>query len=518
MQNSSFLTLFKEFETKEITPKEMSIIDENCNYLGISTKLLMENAGKAVCEEIIRERGDINNNTIFIFAGTGNNGGDAFVTARHLSYYTPKIYVLLLGDSSQIRTEISKYNWNALEKMKYSITRLEITEPDQLDSLRENILSAHILIDGLLGTGIKGKLREPISSAIDLINESKNFKVAIDIPSGLDPLDGEVHHKAVEADLTVTFHKLKVGLKNNEKYVGKLVVSEIGIPPEAEFLVGSGDLKYLIEPRPPYSHKGDFGRILVIGGSYYYTGAPALVGLAAYRTGADLVIIAAPEKITSNLRNFSPNLIIRDLPGNFLTEESLPIIDNLLNWSNSVAIGPGLGTEKETLDTVLKIIQRSQEINIPLVIDADAFKSIALDLSVLSSSQIVLTPHQGEFKIITGIDLTDKDLLTKIKKVIEKAKELGVTILLKGHEDIISDGNKFKINLTGCPAMTVGGSGDVLTGIVSCLIGQKINVFESATTAAFINGIAGELASKKYFGNHIVATDLLEQIPEAMKV
>lgn len=496
----------------------MAVIDENCSYLGIPTELLMENAGKAISQEIIREISDISKKTIFIFAGTGNNGGDAFVAARHLSYYKPKINVFLLGHSSQIRTEISKRNWNALEQMKFSISKFEIINPNQLNSIREKILSADIIIDGLLGTGVKGKLREPISTAIDLINESKALKVAIDVPSGLDPLNGNIHDKAIEANLTITFHKLKIGLKNNEKYIGKLVISEIGIPPEAEFIVGTGDVKFLERSRDPHSHKGDFGKILVIGGGKYYTGAPALVGLAAYRTGADLVIIATPEKIASNLRSYSPNLIVRDLPGDILSEESIPHIDNLLPWATSVAIGPGLGNESSTLKTVIEIVQKIQKNNIPLVIDADALKAIALDLKVLSKSNIILTPHEGEFKILTGIDLKDLSLSTKIQKVIDSAKEMRVTILLKGHEDIISDGKKFKINLSGCPAMTVGGTGDVLTGISSCLIGQKIDIFESAVSAAFINGKAGELASKKYFGNHIMATDLLELIPEAMKV
>ena len=512
------LLLFKKYEIKEITPKQMAVIDENCSYLGISTELLMENAGKAVSQEIIREISDISDKTIFIFAGTGNNGGDAFVTARHLSHFKPKINVLLIGHSSQIRTEISKKNWNALGKMKYSVSKFEIINSNQLDSLKENILSADILIDGLLGTGIREKLREPVSTAIDLINEFKGLKVAIDIPSGLDPLDGNIHDKAVEANLTITFHKLKIGLKNNEKYVGKLVISEIGIPPEAEFLVGTGDVKFLGRSRDPHSHKGDFGKVLVIGGGKFYTGAPALVGLAAYRTGADLVIIATPEKVAPNLRSYSPNLIVRDLPGDILSEEAIPNIEKLLPWATSVAIGPGLGDEDSTLKTVVEVIKKIQKENIPLVIDADALKAIALDLKILSKSQIVLTPHEGEFKKLTGIDLTNMVLPVKIQNVIDSAKKMGVTILLKGHEDIISDGKKFKINITGCPAMTVGGTGDVLTGITACLIGQKLNTFDSAVAAAFINGKAGELASEKYFGNHIMATDLLELIPKAMKI
>ncbi|MHA1378728.1 MAG: NAD(P)H-hydrate dehydratase [Candidatus Helarchaeota archaeon] len=518
MENFSIFSFLKDYEREEITPKEMAIIDRNCTYLGIPASLLMENAGRAVCQNLLLEKKEVKENIIYIFAGTGNNGGDAFVAARHLSYYKPKINVLLLGKSSQIRTETSKMNWNALERMQFSINRLEITNTSQLENIKNEILSADILIDGLLGTGIRGRLREPISSVIDLINNSKGFKISIDIPSGLDPLNGTVHDKAVRADITITFHKKKIGLKNNEEYVGKLVVSEIGIPIEAEFIVGSGDLQYLTRPRKLHSHKGDFGKVLVIGGSKFYTGAPALVGLAAYRAGADLVIITAPEKITNNLRNFSPNLIVRDLPGNILTEAAMPLIEKLINWSSSVAIGPGLGVEKETVQAVLKIVEKTQKLNIPLVIDADALKAISTNLDKLITSQIVLTPHQGEFQIISGSDLTNFDLKTKVTSVVEFAKKIGVTILLKGHEDIVSNGKNIKINLTGTPAMTVGGTGDVLTGIIACLIGQKIDVFEAAASAAFINGRAGELASKKYYGNHLMATDLIDLIPKAMKI
>ncbi len=503
---------------KEITPREMSIIDENCSYLGIPTSLLMENAGKAIFEGIKREKPDFNDISIFIFAGTGNNGGDAFVAARHLSKCYPRIKVLLLGQSLQIRTEIAKKNWNILKKMKYSVQTQEISYINELEALRGEILSADIIIDGLLGTGIKGKLREPISSAIDLINESKAFKISIDIPSGLDPLNGKIQDKAVKPDVTITFHKIKKGLKNNKEHVGRLIISEIGIPPEAEMVAGSGDLKFLTQPRKPHSHKGDFGKILVIGGGSHYSGAPALVGLAALRTGSDLVIISAPEKITPNLRNYSPNLIVRDLSGDILSADALPQLEKLLYWSTAVAIGPGLGTEEITLKTILKIIQTAQDRDIPLVIDADALKALALDLKILTRPNIVLTPHEGEFQIMTGISLASLDLVEKTRTVIEFAKKLDVTIILKGHEDIISNGKRFKLNLTGCPAMTVGGTGDVLTGIVSCLLGQGLDVFESSAVASYINGLAGELASKIHYGNHILATDLIKNIPKAMKI
>ncbi len=502
-----------------ISSEDMAIIDENSNYLGISTILLMENAGRELAR-VLQSKFDLKSKTILIFAGTGNNGGDGFVLARHLSTSCKAIKVILVGDPNKLRTEITRQNWFAIKNMDFSI-QIQIIR-DSSDFLDLGIEKEEfIIVDALLGTGVQGKIREPIASGIKLINSSNVKKISIDIPSGMNPDTGEISDIAVKSDITVTFHKIKKGLLKNKLYSGELITVEIGIPPEAEFIVGPGDLRLILKGRPSESHKGDFGKVLVIGGAggEYYSGAPALSGLAAIRTGADLVNLAAAKSISNVIRGYSPDLIVRDLPGDHLSEKALKTLNPLLEWASAVIIGPGLGTDPETLETILLLLKKIHSLKVPVLVDADAIKAMANDNTILSGIPAVITPHFGEYKILTGIDLSKiNDSLERLKTVHKSAKELGITLLVKGKEDFISDGIHAKINRTGTPAMTVGGTGDVLSGIVGCLLSQNFLPFRAANAGAFINGLAGEFAEKARFGPHITASDLLEFIPKAMNL
>jgi len=501
-----------------ISSEEMTIIDENTNFLGVPTTLLMENAGRELAR-VIQTKMDVNNKSIIVFAGTGNNGGDSFVFARHISKFAKKVQVVLIGDSSKIRTPESKLNWAVLLNMAFSIKISVIQDSSELRDLR--IDNSDIIIDGLLGTGVQGKIREPIAGAINYINALEGFKIAVDIPSGMNPDTGIVEDISVKADLTVTFHKIKQGLVKNKEYTGEIVPVDIGIPLEAEFIVGPGDLRFVIKKRPAESHKGDFGKILVIGGGggNYYSGAPALVGLAALITGADLVNIAAPSSISATIRTYSPDLIVRDLPGEKLSESAIEPLGPLLEWATAIIIGPGLGLEPETAETILAILEQIHIRKKPVVVDADAIKAMAGNKKILKGTPAVLTPHFGEYKILTGTDLMPiEDSYERLQIVQNSAKEFGFTLLVKGKEDLISDGKTSKMNRTHTPAMTVGGTGDVLSGIVGCLLGQNFPPFRSANAGAFINGLAGKYAEEEKYGPHIVATDLLKFIPKAMRL
>lgn len=501
-----------------ISPEEMAIIDENTNYLGIPTTLLMENAGRELVR-VVQSKVNPQNKLIVIFAGTGNNGGDSFVFARHIARQAKKVSVILVGDSTKIRTAESKLNWAALLNMEHSVNLKVIQDSSDFKKLK--IGSPDIVVDGLLGTGVQGKIREPIASAISLINSLKGFKVAIDIPSGFNPETGAVEDLAVKADLTVTFHKIKTGLVKNKEYAGEIVPVDIGIPPEAEFIVGPGDMRFVIKDRPSESHKGDFGKILVIGGGggKYYSGAPSLAGLAALVTGADLVNIAAPSSVSATIRGYSPDLIVRDLPGNYLSAAAIEPLEPLLKWASAIIIGPGLGLEPETAETILVILDKIRELKVPVVVDADAIKAMSGNKTLLNGTPAVITPHFGEYQILTGINLsTQKDSYERLQIVRNSAKELGITLLVKGKDDLISDGQSAKLNRTHTPAMTVGGTGDVLSGIVGCLLGQNYPPFRAATAGAFINGLAGKYSEKDRNGPHIVATDLLKFIPKAMQL
>ncbi len=504
--------------TEYISTEDMAIIDENSSYLGIDTVLLMENAGGQIAKVLI-SKFDVKNKSILIFAGTGNNGGDSFVFARHICSKCKEVHLILIGNPNKIRTNEAKTNWFALQNMDFSIQIDVIRDTSDFNTLQ--IGNHDIIVDALLGTGVRGKIREPVASAIKLINDLQGIKVAVDVPSGMNPDTGKVHEFAVKADITISFHKIKRGLTKNVQYTGEIIPVSIGIPPEAEFIVGPGDLRVILKRRPAISHKGDFGKILIIGGGggEYYSGAPALAGLATLRTGADLVNIAAPSSVANVIRSYSPDLIVRDLPGDYLSEDSIAPLEALLEWATAVVIGPGLGVQPETSEVILKLLERILILKRPVVVDADAIKAMAQNNTILRGVPGVITPHLGEYKILTGIDLSKiKDTRERLRIVKESAKKLGVTLLVKGHEDLISDGVYAKINRTGTPAMTVGGTGDVLSGIVGCLLGQNYPPIRAANAGAFINGLAGELAEKSFHGPHITASDLINFIPKAMNL
>ena len=211
----------------DITVRQMMQIEENGHRMGFLRKLMMENAGAAVVRYLSEKFSDISSKKILVFAGLGNNGGDAFVIARHLSGFGSNVIVVLLGSPDKIRTEEAQSNWKILEKMN-SVDLIFASDVSELD------ITADIVVDGILGTGIAGKIREPYASAIDLINKLKSFKVAVDVPSGLDPDTGNTIDKCVKADVTITFHKMKVGMRKRRDICGTILVEKIGIPPEAE--------------------------------------------------------------------------------------------------------------------------------------------------------------------------------------------------------------------------------------------------------------------------------------------
>lgn len=217
---------------KPITSEQMYQIEENGHsVLGMHRFLMMENAGHGLADFIVRKFKHLKNKRMVAVCGTGNNGGDGFVASRHLAGYRAKITVILLGNPSDLKSEEARLNWSIIKKMD----SIDIIFGKELtDEMRGRIAKAHIILDAIFGTGIKGVIREPYASAIDEINKSKAFVLAVDVPSGFDPNTGQIHEKCIEADATVTFHRLKVGLTTGKKYTGPVHVEWIGIPPEAE--------------------------------------------------------------------------------------------------------------------------------------------------------------------------------------------------------------------------------------------------------------------------------------------
>jgi len=490
-----------------ITSREMRALELNSEYFGVSRLQLMENAGQIIANEIA-VRFKPNKTNIAIFCGLGGNGGDGFVATRHLTCLGFKVNVILAGKSANIREEPSQKNWRALQSLKDVILIHEVYDSSIIPTIK-----ADVVVDALLGIGLKGALRPPILQLVKKINETKAFRVSVDVPTGINSDSGEVLGEAVKADLTVTFHKAKPGLLKAKKHAGEIIKRDIGLPSEFEGFAGPGDVSLIVKPRCAESHKGDFGKLMIVGGSEVFSGAPALVALAALRTGVDVAYVVAPHKTAYAISSMSPNLITVKLEGDHLSPHNVPVIKRYLEMSTAVVMGPGLGLHKETRVAVEAIVDAVEKANVPLLLDADGLKAFA-KFKRKVRIPLVLTPHAGEYQILTGKEPSEK-LEQRRVEVQTAAEKLSATILLKGHVDVVSDGKRVKINSTGNPGMTVGGTGDVLSGVVGAFLAQKADSFEAAVAGAFINGAAGDFVREEK-GYHMVPTDILDWIPKVV--
>ena len=471
----------------------MRAVEMNAEYLGVTRLIIMENAGKSVAKAVmgVSKPGK----KIVITCGTGGNGGDGFVAARHLTHEGFNVEVHLLGRPENIRSDEASVNWRILKNMAESVRIKEISDSTEIKSLK-----AEVIVDALIGTGVRGALSSPMKEMVKAINESNATVIAVDIPTGIESETGDVHGEAVRGNMTLTFHKPKTGLDKALEYTGKIVVCPIGIPPESETYAGPGDVYIAQKRRTASSHKGDFGRLLVVGGSEMYSGAPALTAMGAYAVGVDIVYVAAPEVVAPIIAGFSSSLITLKLKGSRLSRKNLGTVLEFIDKVDAVAIGPGLGMHEETAAAVCTLLDEVKEAGIPVLLDADGLKAFPEWGGKMETA--VFTPHRGEFKVLTGknIEGTLPEQRIKVKK---EASKLGGTILLKGSVDVVSDGSRVRCNRTGNPGMTVGGTGYLASGV---------NPMQAAVTGAFVNGAAGDAAYEEK-GYNFEAGDLLAKIP-----
>ena len=497
---------------KYISPKEMNITDNNCEYLGIPKIVLMENAGKSTADEVVNYLVKNKRNKIYVFCGLGNNGGDGFVAVRHLIGYCDygdeisksfgflrfpslrsEINIILLGKENEIKTYESKENFKILKNISELDFRLKIKEiicPNEILKIigeikkyeKENV----IIIDAMLGTGIKGELREPFKTVVNELNKLYKLKII--------SVDAET--KGLNADLVITFHKFK--LNNND--LNKFSLKKIGIPPIAEHIVGWGDLKALTKINPN-SHKGDNGKVLVVGGSKEFFGAPILSALASSKI-VDLITVASVKNTIDALKNY-PELMSYEIEGDYFGKEHISEIVELSKKYAVVVLGNGLGVNKNTEKFVNGFLEEMEKLNKKVVIDADAIKVIDYD-NFNFSENYIFTPHKREFEYM-GLDVNNMDI-----------SNINSTIVLKGKYDLIFNKNNIKINKTGNAGMTVGGTGDVLCGIIGGLF-CKNDAFISGCCGAFINGYAGDLLLKEkgYYYNVI---DIIDKIPNVLSM
>ncbi|WP_245920410.1 NAD(P)H-hydrate dehydratase [Methanospirillum stamsii] len=467
MQTRQFpddLTRYSEFiGVGLISPEEMRRIDRNAQSLGISGLELMESAGSALS---MVARG-YHAKTILILCGSGNNGGDGMVAARHLA---GEAEVFVLWYDSKNLTPLAACQ---AERMKNcSVHKIRFRCREEVSSHASLFSRADLIIDALLGTGGRGTVREPIRTCIELANQTPAPILSVDLPSpGIMP------------DKVCAFHRAKT--EGAEVY-------EIGIPILAEIATGPGDL-LLMHDRKRDAHKGAGGEVLVIGGGPYQ-GAPWLSGLAALRAGADIVRIVTPHYLPE------PDLIHIPVMGNSISTPDLDTIIPLCERSDVVLSGPGLGTRShDVITAIASHIKKG-------VFDADSLKN-----PLPQAEESLFTPHAGEFERITGIK---PEATPRVRAQSIKQAGLPGTVLLKGPVDVVSDGTKVRFNLTGTPAMTTGGTGDVLAGVCAALM-VDLPAFEAACIGAYVTGRAGEQITGIY-GCGMTARDLLTAIPQVL--
>jgi NAD(P)H-hydrate epimerase len=486
----------------------------------VSGLQMMENAGRCCAEEIIAEFG-LKGRSV-VMAGKGNNGGDGYVIARLLALKGWSVKVIILADREQI-TGDAEAN---LEKLPALITNF-CTHEGQLPALHmEEIFQADVIVDALLGTGLRSDVSGVYLEAIDLINASGRPVLSVDIPSGIHGTTGRVLGEAVRAYITVTFAFAKLGhvLYPGAEHTGRLVVADIGIPQKLMETASGYDflnedrMRPMLHRRDRQAHKGLFGHCLIIAGSTGKTGAAALAANSAVRAGSGLVTLAVAENIHSILEVKTTEAMTCPLPDSgsgHLTNHAFPVIEKLLIGKAAVAIGPGLDTRPGTYALVQNIVE---SVSLPLVIDADGLNALAEDITVLKrkkSKQLILTPHPGEMSRLLGTSIPDVEAI-RISVAQEFARNYEVFLVLKGSRTIIaSPTGTAAINGSGNPGMATAGMGDVLTGIIASLLGQGYVAWDACRLGVFLHGFAADMVAEEKGEIGINATDVLEKLPYA---
>jgi NAD(P)H-hydrate epimerase len=475
---------------KILTASEMREVDRLTIESGIPGLILMENAGNRVVDFLRDTFAPLTEHRIVVICGKGNNGGDGFVVARQLftRQLAKSLEVFELFDPAEL-TGDALANRKMLEACGCPIQPKLRNEPNL----------ATIVVDAVLGSGLTGPARGPALEAIKWINERCPLakKVAVDTPSGLGT--GEF----VKTDYTVMF----TAAKQSQNY-GQVAVYPIGSP--ARFydsnpinLTTKADIRHLFAKRASNANKGTYGHVLVVGGSFGKSGAPAMAGLGSYRSGAGLVTVAVPASVLTAVAAVSPVLM------------TVPMEDaeQLAKKMTVLAVGPGLGSAEETIRFVKRLYT---EFDTPAVVDADALNALAGNLPHTDKIRI-LTPHPGEMSRLTG--KTTKEVQADRMNIARGfAKESGATVVLKGEGTIIAfpDGEAW-VNPTGSPSMATGGTGDILTGITAGLVAQHPKDWKRAVVAAvWLHGRCGELGARDFGEQSMIATDLLDYLPEAM--
>ncbi len=517
-----------------LTCEQSRQLDKAADEGGISPLLLMENAALRAAE-VCHQHFELDPpKKVVVVAGKGNNGGDGLTLARHLTIAGHWVSVYLIGRHEEVRHEAAV---NLQICLKSGIRVLSVTNRSDLSDLEKAIKEADLVVDAVLGTGVTGAVRGPVRDAIKAMNDGGRPILSIDIPSGIDSDTGRVCGEGVVADATITLGALKWGLvlHPGTDHAGSVFVGSLGVPQSLTvglnvrtFLTTADCVVRYLPIRSANTHKGDYGRILIVGGSPGMTGAPLLAARAALRSGSGLVMIALPAGL--NLAVESSSLEVMSLPvseteDGRLSERALSDLSGRLDWCDIAAIGCGLSRHPRSLTLVCQLLERLDK---PVLVDADGLYALADHPDVVQKRKAltVLTPHPGEMAALLN-STPQKVQEDRVSAVCSAAGNYRAVVVLKGSRTLVAgpDGTVL-VNGTGNPGMATAGSGDVLTGLIASVLGQVIarsqrngdlhTAVEAVATGVFLHGLAGDLATWEKGEWSLTASDLIDHLPRAI--
>ncbi|RJP84095.1 MAG: NAD(P)H-hydrate dehydratase [Desulfobacteraceae bacterium] len=508
-----------------VTAEEMREMDrQTIETFGLPGRVLMENAGRGAVRVLMAHFPDISGKKVGVIAGRGNNGGDGFVIARHLAQAGIHVTVYLLSDSNRLGGDAAD-NFRLLAPLDIPVR--EIPDDIALNEFKPEMAVQDIWVDAIFGTGLNADITGVFKSAIDFLNALDRPVLAVDIPSGLNADSGHICGVCLSAVATATFAFPKIGHVQSPgaSYTGNLHIIDIGIPPHIvdtvdplQHLLTKAAAAKIMIPRSVDAHKGQTGHVLVVAGSKGKTGAAALSGLAALRSGAGLVTLGIPKSSLPVVAALGMEVMtapLAETDTGALSDDAWADVMSLLKDKKCLAIGPGMGTGLQTRRLVSRLIMESP---VPVVVDADGLNTIADNPEILRGccSEIVLTPHPGEMARLMGQPASHIQQ-NRIPCAREFAVKYNVHVVLKGARTLIAhpDGHVI-VNLTGNPGMASAGMGDVLTGVVAGFIAQGYPPGTAAQLAVYLHGLAGDnlAAAKGPFG--FIASDVMAALPEAI--
>jgi NAD(P)H-hydrate epimerase len=491
--------------------------------IGVPSLVLMENAGRQAVAAIEAMHGDLLSGQVAVLCGRGNNGGDGFVVARTLAQRNVDVSVFLLGRVADVRGD-ARVNLEILGRL--SVTVVEIADGAAWELHLSQVRDCSLIVDAIFGTGLNAPVSGLVESVIADLNSSGIPVVSIDLPSGLSADSNDPIGPSVEADTTVTLAapKLPLVLPPGEAHAGDIVIADIGIPtsvldaldgPRLELLTRHG-MRELITPRPADSHKGDYGRVLVVAGSPGKTGAAHLAAVGALRSGAGLVTVATPSACQAIVAAMGPEYMTEGLAEGLAGIE-VDGVDRVLDMARDViAIGPGIGQAPGTRAFVKSLVDRA---TMPLVIDADGLNAFADDPDRLAGREgrdVIITPHPGEMARLVGMS-TDEVQSSRLEIARNFAIAHRVYVVLKGYRTLIATPDeRVFINPTGNPGMATGGTGDVLTGMIAAWLAQLLDAEAACKLAVYLHGMAGDLAEADAGEVAMTSVDLAGHIGDAI--